>query len=656
MVPILTMLFLALGAPVLLASAYLALVAVAALRKAPPGRPASPALRLAVVVPAHDEEALIESCVRSLLEQDYARERFGVFVVADNCGDSTAARAAAAGARVMVRTDPERRGKGQVLRWAFDQLLAGQDRPEALIVVDADSVVAPGFLRAVSDALASGAEVAQAAYTGLAGPGAGAQLAAAAFLLFNVVRLAGRATLGWPANLVGNGMAFRAEVLDRVPWSAFTAVEDLEYSLRLRVAGVRPRYVPAARVSGPILVVGGGQEAGQRRRWEGGRFHIARRWLPRLAAEIAGGRLDLLDAGADLAVPPLSVLAIGLIGGTTAAALAVAGGVAAPLSLAPWVASFVLLAAFALVGLRAGGAPREAYVALIKAPGFVLAKAWLYAGLLLHRHDAAAWERAVRPGSSSPDAAQRVEVLGVAIDAIDTEEAVRRIVSAPPGAGVLQACTVNLDFLVHAHAEPDVAQIFASSQLNLADGAPVLWMARLLGRPLPARVAGADLVPRLAEASARTGCRLFLLGGEEGVAEEARARLLQAHPGAQIVGVYQPARAAIAEMDNDEILARIEQAGADVLLVAFGHPKQERWIAMHRARLSVRAAIGVGCCFDLIAGRRRRAPAWMQAVGLEWSYRFLQEPGRLGTRYLRDGLWLLTTGFRTALAARARVA
>src|SRR5689334_19940685 len=173
-----------------------------------------------------------------------------------------------------------------------------------------------------------------------------------------------------------------------------------------------------------------------------------RRWLPRLAARIVWGRLDLLDALADLAVPPLSVLAIGLVAGSAAAALLVAGGLAAPLSLAPWLASIALLAAFTLVGLRAAGAPAEAYRALLMAPGFVLAKAWLYAGLILRRHDAAAWERSVRRPAPAVQGPRRVEVLGVAIDAVDMEEALSRIVSPPAGAGLLQACTVNLDFLV----------------------------------------------------------------------------------------------------------------------------------------------------------------------------------------------------------------
>jgi N-acetylglucosaminyldiphosphoundecaprenol N-acetyl-beta-D-mannosaminyltransferase len=123
--------------------------------------------------------------------------------------------------------------------------------------------------------------------------------------------------------------------------------------------------------------------------------------------------------------------------------------------------------------------------------------------------------------------------------------------------------------------------------------------------------------------------------------------MVELNPDLVLAGTYEPPRARIEEMDNDEILARIAAAAPDVLLVAFGHPKQERWIDLHRDQLPVSVAIGVGCVLDLTAGRSRRAPGWMQEAGLEWLYRLAQEPNRLFARYVTDAAWLVP------LAARA---
>jgi N-acetylglucosaminyldiphosphoundecaprenol N-acetyl-beta-D-mannosaminyltransferase len=170
---------------------------------------------------------------------------------------------------------------------------------------------------------------------------------------------------------------------------------------------------------------------------------------------------------------------------------------------------------------------------------------------------------------------------------------------------------------------------------------------------MPGRVAGADLVPALLAEAAQSNGRVFLLGGEGGVAMAAAARLSERYPGLVVAGTYEPPRASVDAMDNGEILARIAAAAPDLLLVALGHPKQERWIDLHRDQLQVSVAIGVGCVFDLIAGRASRAPRWMQDAGLEWLYRVAREPGRLVGRYLTDAAWLIPI---TAMALRSRLA
>src|SRR3954451_6688300 len=192
------------GAAALLLSAYLLLLSLAAWRSRRPPVAAAPRTRVVVIVPAHDEAALIGRCVGSLLAQGYPRELFDVVVIADNCTDATASIAAAAGARVLVRHNRERRGKGHALRWALDRLLVKVPVPYAVAVVDADAVADPAFLAVGAGALERGARAVQCEYR-LAEDGTGVTaLRAAALLLFNCVRPAGRATLGLPAHLSGS--------------------------------------------------------------------------------------------------------------------------------------------------------------------------------------------------------------------------------------------------------------------------------------------------------------------------------------------------------------------------------------------------------------------------------------------------------------------
>jgi N-acetylglucosaminyldiphosphoundecaprenol N-acetyl-beta-D-mannosaminyltransferase len=236
----------------------------------------------------------------------------------------------------------------------------------------------------------------------------------------------------------------------------------------------------------------------------------------------------------------------------------------------------------------------------------------------------------------------RLEIGGVPIDPVDIDQAVDHAMAAVAAGAFAQLCTVNLDFLVNARRDPATSAVLRRSELNLADGAPVVWLGRLLGSSLPGRVAGSDLVPRLAASAAAAGASIFLLGGEDGNAAVAAERLSARFPGLVVAGVYEPPRAALEEMDDDDIVRRLGESGADILLVALGHPKQDKWIARNRDRLPVSVAVGVGCTLDLIAGRRTRAPHWMRRTGLEWLFRLVHEPSRLGLRYFVDGWCLLT--------------
>jgi 1,2-diacylglycerol 3-beta-glucosyltransferase len=260
---------------------YLVTLAAASFGYRPPpvSRSHYSGLRLAVVIPAHDEELLVGRCVHSLFAQDYPADQFRVVVIADNSSDATASIATASGAEVMVRDQPDACGKGYALKWATDRLLAEAEPPDAVVIVDADSVADPLLLAALAAECDAGHDVVQADYTLLEESGHGiSEMAQAGFLLFHRVRFRGRARLGMPANLVGNGMLLSRRVLAAHPWAAFTGVEDLEQSIHLRLAGVRPRFAPAARVAGPGPA-SGASAVRQRLRWEGGRFYVVRKQL-----------------------------------------------------------------------------------------------------------------------------------------------------------------------------------------------------------------------------------------------------------------------------------------------------------------------------------------------------------------------------------------
>lgn len=354
---------------------YLAGLSLAAAgRRADEPAPSDPVQRLAVLVPAHNEEILVGRCVDTLRAQDYPPTLVRVVVVADNCTDATAEVAKTHGAEVLERTDAVNRGKGHALNWAMERLAADDPGIDAFVVVDADSITEPGLLRALASAADAGARVVQADYGALVeGSDDRAQLRAAAFLLFHRVRFTGKARLGLPCSLVGNGMLFTRQVVEEHPWAAFSEVEDLEYSLQLRAAGVGPVFAPAGRLSAPVASSGVAAEV-QRSRWEGGRLRLVRRRLPGLVRSVVTGRPDLWDAAADLAVPPLGVLALGIAAGTGGVLVLRVAGVVPTAAVAPWVVASAALPTHVLVGLRAGDAPPEMRAALRSAPVLVAAE------------------------------------------------------------------------------------------------------------------------------------------------------------------------------------------------------------------------------------------------------------------------------------------
>jgi hypothetical protein len=362
-----------LAAPALAAAGYLfTLTALSWPRRRPP-RPATP-LRFDIVVPAHDEEGGIGRTVENLLSLDWPRGWFRVLVVADNCADRTAAIAAAAGATVLVRAEPERRGKGHALAFAFERVIA-DGGADAVVVVDADTTATPNLLAACAARLGAGARAIQVRYAVLNGDDSWrTRLMAVAFAAFHDVRSLGRERLGLSCGLRGNGMCFSREVLRSVPHRAFSIVEDLEYGIRLGEAGIRVHYAGEAEVRGEMPSGGRGART-QRRRWERGRLEMVRRHgLGLLGRGLVRRDAVLLDLAADVLVPPLGWLAGYSALGALVAAANADGSLTGRAALAAWLLPCAFLVAHVLRGVRLSGTGLRGLVALPLAALYVVWK------------------------------------------------------------------------------------------------------------------------------------------------------------------------------------------------------------------------------------------------------------------------------------------
>ncbi|HEY2733616.1 MAG TPA: WecB/TagA/CpsF family glycosyltransferase [Polyangiales bacterium] len=215
--------------------------------------------------------------------------------------------------------------------------------------------------------------------------------------------------------------------------------------------------------------------------------------------------------------------------------------------------------------------------------------------------------------------------------------------------------TANLDFLRRYAKDPDARALYSSADLAVADGMPLVWAAGLLGEPLPERVAGSALIYRFADRAAREGRSVYFLGGDPGAGEAAATVLRARAPGLRVAGHSAPRFSAMpTEAELAATIAALREAAPDLLLVGLGSPKQERLIHALRPHFPAMWMVGVGISFSFVAGHVQRAPRWMRQSGLEWVHRFLQEPQRLGRRYLLEDLPFAAELFARVLWERAR--
>jgi N-acetylglucosaminyldiphosphoundecaprenol N-acetyl-beta-D-mannosaminyltransferase len=248
----------------------------------------------------------------------------------------------------------------------------------------------------------------------------------------------------------------------------------------------------------------------------------------------------------------------------------------------------------------------------------------------------------------------RVRIGQLEVDVVTFAEALERIASLVEGKAGGAVFTPNVDHVVKAERDAAFRQAYARADLCLADGTPLLWAARLLGTSLPEKVSGSDLLLPLMQLAAERRWRVYLVGGGPGVAQESAQRLRAEH-GVRIAGTDSPVVGPDgAADDSDGTLERLRAARPDLVLVAFGAPKQELWIDRCADQLAPAVAVGVGASLDFLTGRARRAPAWMSRAGLEWLFRLAHEPRRLWRRYLVEDPAFVVIVARSRRAARVQ--
>ena len=360
----------------------------------------APTTRFLVLVPAHNEEALLPATLDSLSRLDYPGELYTIHVVADNCDDRTAEIARAKGAggfrvRVHERRDPEARGKGHALRWLLERVWASGEAHDAVVILDADSVVTPNFLRAMAARLECDERVIQAYYA-VRDPQRswGAGLRYAALTAVHYLRPSARMGLGCSSGLKGNGMVFAADIPRRYRWTNDLA-EDVEYHMQLILAGERVTFAPEAVLYAAMPTTLRGAQT-QNVRWERGRLEQVRRYAPQLLrASLARRSFLLFDAAVEQLIPPFSVII-----GATLALLPAAILARARRTTALGLALLAGEAIYSLAALVLARAPRSVYRALLYAPAFIAWKTWLYIRVLLGL-DRAGWVRTARRDSAA---------------------------------------------------------------------------------------------------------------------------------------------------------------------------------------------------------------------------------------------------------------
>lgn len=646
---------------------------------------------LAILIPAHNEEVDLSHGLRALMPQLRNGDR--VLVVADNCEDATADIARQHGAQVVERHDKQLRGKGYALDYGMRVLEASP--PDVLVMMDADCYVHPGALDALADQVMATGRPAQARYLLERPARAGAKdlVSALAFLVKNWVRPCGLGRFGLPCLLTGTGMAFPWELARSAKLASGNIVEDMQLGIDLTIAGHSPLFCGDARVTGRLPDTDR-VALGQRTRWEHGHLRTLLTQAPRLLkASVTQFRIAPLALALELSVPPLSLLVMGVAAGLSLLIPAwMLGASRAPLGAllaGAIMAGLGILAAWVKFGRHT--LPLRS---LLAAPFYVAWKIPMYFAFVLKPQKE--WVRTARTVPNQPAEAETSEQPALALAGIGSggDMAYRDGFELPPagfsfksdlnrdhplpypagvklGSAEVHAVTEssciqhildrleagqggmmvrpNVDHLRQCWREDGFAQLVASADLVVADGMPLLWNSRLQGTPLPAPIAGSDLIWNLLAAAELSERSVFLLGDDVHATADAGRRIKEKHPAVVLAGqcavpagvdLHSALAAACADpVSNgalnasagdcrmlESLAASVVEKEPDLIFVALESPLQEQLIQYLRPRLPKAWWLGVGTSFSFLCGDARRAPVWMRTSGLDWSNHLAAAP------------------------------
>ncbi|WP_058301357.1 WecB/TagA/CpsF family glycosyltransferase [Gorillibacterium timonense] len=237
---------------------------------------------------------------------------------------------------------------------------------------------------------------------------------------------------------------------------------------------------------------------------------------------------------------------------------------------------------------------------------------------------------------------EKIQLLNTYVNNVTMNETLDAIEQMIQSGKKSYIVAVNVDVIMKIEHDDYLKKVTDNADMVLVDGKPLIWISKIHKRPIKEKISGSDLVPKLCGLAAKKGCTMFILGGKEGIADQAKQNIEMDYPGIKVVGTYAPPIGF--EKDDTELAhinSMISAVHPDLLIACFGCPKQEKWIYDNIQNYDAKVSVCAGATVDFLAGNVKRAPRWMSEHGLEWFYRFLQEPKRLFKRYFIDDVKIL---------------
>jgi N-acetylglucosaminyldiphosphoundecaprenol N-acetyl-beta-D-mannosaminyltransferase len=396
----------------------------------------------------------------------------------------------------------------------------------------------------------------------------------------------------------------------------------------------------------------------------GGRFDLIKEWCPKLIKKFTKERkFAQVDGIMELLVPPFSILVfLGFVGLLISLLMPFNDGrLFASVVKSSWLLSCLIFVGYIIGGMVLVKADMFLYKRLLFAPIYVFWKMLTYGKMMIMKilkKGDGEWVRTGRQEMSGEDASdsdelQTLMVMGLPFHNVTFKETVDWSVKRMKAGIPTHICTANMDFVTRAREDKEFQRLLFESDMVVADGIPIVKISKFEGPVLKERVTGSDISPMLAEACSKNNLSVFGLGAAEGVADKAMKILQERYEGLKVAGAFSPPKAELEDMPHEEINKLIVDNDTNLVLVAFGAPKQDKWGRMNVPKLGKALAIGIGGTLDFIAGVQTRAPKFVQKVNLEWLWRLGTNPKRLFKRYAENICFFAYILFKQTIMKRA---